>query len=80
MPSLSVHFILLPINIDVFFDEIKSFNVPIYSKIVEIVQSYSKVITKVKEITYSDITNITKWLLQFCMNNCRIFLVSLFSH
>ena len=67
MPPLSVYSLLLPINIDV-FDKSKSFYVPIYLKIleiVEIVQSYSKVIIKVKEITCSDITNITTWLLQF---------------
>ena len=70
MPPLSVYSLLLPINIDV-FDKSKSFYVPIYLKIleiVEIVQSYSKVFIKVKEITCSDITNITTWLLQFCMN------------
>ena len=65
MPPLSVYSLLLPINIDV-FDKSKSFYVPIYPKIleiVEIVQSYSKVIIKVKEITCSGITNITKTLL-----------------
>ena len=65
MPPLSVYSLLLPININV-FDKSKSFYVPIYPKIleiVEIVQSYSKVTIKVKEITCSDITNITNRLL-----------------